>query len=104
VSEYVEERDGGYRIRGSRVSLDSIIYAFWQGQTPESIAQSFPTISLEEVYGGIAYYLAHRDRIDPDLEKRRADYEAARKEARDRDPMFYQKLRDARAAEQGTHP
>lgn len=53
----VDFREGGYWVAGSRVSLDSIVYAFLQGDTAESIAQSFPAISLESVYGAIAYYL-----------------------------------------------
>jgi uncharacterized protein (DUF433 family) len=94
--EYVEQRDGAYWVAGSRVSLDSIVYAYWNGQTAESIAQSFPVLTLEQVYGAVAYYLAHREEIDAYLERRRADYEAKRQAAREADPMFYQKLADAR--------
>ena len=47
---YVEQRDVGYRVAGTRVSLDSIVYAFLAGQTAESIAQSFPILSLEQVF------------------------------------------------------
>src|SRR2546422_916922 len=89
---YVERHDGGYRVAGSRVSLDSIVYAFWNGQTAESIAQSFPTLSLEQVYGALAFYLAHREEIDESLAQRRAEFDAARTAARKADPMFYQKL------------
>ena len=35
--EYIEHRDGGYWIAGSRVSLDSIVYAFLEGQTAENL-------------------------------------------------------------------
>jgi uncharacterized protein (DUF433 family) len=45
---YVEERDGAFWVAGTRVSLESIVHAFWTGQTAESIAQSFPTLSLEQ--------------------------------------------------------
>jgi len=34
------------------------------GQSPETIAQSFPLLTLEQVYGSIAFYLGHRDEID----------------------------------------
>lgn len=94
--QYVEQRDAGYWVRGSRVSLDSIVYAFHQGQTPESTAQSFPALSLEQVYGAITFYLANRDEIDAYLAKAGEDYEARRQAARDVDPAFYQKLADAR--------
>ncbi len=94
--QYVEQRNGGYWIAGRRVSLDSIIYAYTAGQTAESIAQSFPALSMEEVYGAIAYYLANRAEIDAYLAKSRDDFEAKRRSARDSDPAFYQKLADAR--------
>jgi uncharacterized protein (DUF433 family) len=95
-SGYVEERDGGFWIAGSRVSLDSLVYAFLNGQTAESIAQCFPTLRLEQVYGAITFYLAHRGEIDRHLRQARADYEALRQASRDADPMFYQKLTGAR--------
>lgn len=93
---YVDHRDGGYWVAGSRVSLDSIVYAFREGQSAESIAQSFPAISLEAVYGAITFYLANREVIDDYLSHARAEYESQRKAARDADPAFYQKLADAR--------
>ena len=64
-NEYVEQRDGGWRVRGSRVSLDSIVFAFRDGLSPEAIAREcFPTLRLEQVYGAIAFYLAHRGELD----------------------------------------
>ncbi len=93
---YIEQRDGTYVVAGSRVSLDSIVYAFLSGQSAEAIAQAFPVLSLEQVYGAITYYLAHRDDLDRYLEGRRRDFDAARDAARDADPMFYQKLVEAK--------
>ena len=48
---YIEKRKEGYWIVGSRVSLDSVVYAFLEGQSAESIAQAFPVLSLEQVHG-----------------------------------------------------
>ena len=93
---YVEQREGGYRVAGTRVSLDSIVYAFISGQSAESIAQSFPVLTLEQVYGAITFYLAHREEIDRYLEAQEQDYEAKRTASRVVDPMFYQKLADAK--------
>ena len=93
---YIEQRDGAYMAAGTRVSLDSIVYAFLSGQSAEAIAQAFPLLSLEQVDGAITYYLAHRDDVDRYLEGRRQEFDAARESARDADPMFYQKLADAR--------
>ena len=93
---YVEQRDGVYMVAGSRVSLDSVVYAFLAGQSAEAIAQAFPVLNLEHVYGAITYYLAHRDDLDRYLEGRRRDFDTARQASRDADPMFYQKLVDAK--------
>jgi uncharacterized protein (DUF433 family) len=93
-SDYVERRDEGHTVTGSRVSLDSIVYAFVSGESAESIAQAFPVLTLEQVYGAITFYLAHRDEIDRYLEQRRREFDTARESARDSDPMFYRKLAD----------
>jgi uncharacterized protein (DUF433 family) len=74
--EYVSQQEGAYRVGGTRVSLDSIVYAFLEGQTPETIIQWFPVLSLEQVYGAITYYLAHRSEIDAYL--REGELEAER--------------------------
>ena len=103
-SQYVDQRDKGYWVAGTRVSLDSIVYAFLDGQTAESIAQSFPALTLEQVYGAIAFYLANRSKIDSYLAQVRVDFEALRQAARKADPMFYQKLADARRQRQTLHP
>jgi uncharacterized protein (DUF433 family) len=64
MSNYVEIRDGGYYVAGSRVSLDSIVYEFREGASPESIQQNFPTLTLEQIYGAIAFYLGHQSAVD----------------------------------------
>ena len=96
MRDYVEYREGAYRISGTRVSLDSIVYGFNDGQSPETIAQTFPVLELEQVYGAITYYLAHRSQIDSYLEKGQRSYELARQADRDADPAFYQKLEKVR--------
>jgi uncharacterized protein (DUF433 family) len=95
---YVEQHDGVYVVAGTRVSLDTIIYGFLSGQSAEAIAQALPILTLEQVYGAITYYLGHRDEVDRYLERRRQDFGAVRQAARNADPMFYQKLTDAKNA------
>ena len=56
IKEYIETRDNSCFIKNSRVSLDSVIYAFLNGFSPESIAESFPVLTLEQIYGAITYY------------------------------------------------
>lgn len=94
--QYIENIDGFYRLAGTRVSLDSIVYAFYRGQTAESIAQSFPTLTLEQVYGALTFYLANQSEIDIYLKEAETEFEVMRQAAHKQDPMFYQKLADAR--------
>lgn len=95
--QYVEQRDGGYWIAGTRVSLDSVVVAFQEGLSPETmVAESFPTLTLEQVYGAITYYLAHRAEIDAYLQQAEAEFEALRQATRQADPQFYQKIIQAR--------
>ncbi len=96
AKEYVEKRNGGYYIAGSRVSLDSIVFGFLNGASPESIQHSFSALTLEQVYGGITFYLANRTEIDEYLEDADRDFEKLRVEARKKHPLLYQKLDEAR--------
>ena len=64
ASPYVEERNGGLYIAGTRVSLDSVLINFRQGSTPEKIVQAFSTLKLFQVYGAIAYYLENEETIN----------------------------------------
>jgi uncharacterized protein (DUF433 family) len=61
LAEYVEERNGAFYVAGSRVSLASVIFDFRGGASPESIRQDFPSLSLAQVYGAVAFYLNHPD-------------------------------------------
>jgi uncharacterized protein (DUF433 family) len=83
TSQYVEQRDDGYWITGTRISLDSIVYAFQRGASPESIVRSFPLLTLEQVYGAITYYLAQAQEIDAYLRQGEVEFDALRQAARD---------------------
>lgn len=98
---YVERRDGGYWITDTRVSLDSIVYAFLEGQAPESIVDNFSTVTLEEVYGAIAYYLGHRAEIDVYLRQSEAEFDEFCRQARADHPLLYQRLEALRQQQQG---
>jgi len=96
-NQYVEWRENGYWIRETRISLDSIVYAFLNGISPETIAyECFTSLTLEQVYGAIAYYLGHRSQIDAYLKQGEAEFEALRQIARTTNPALTQKLIQAR--------
>ncbi len=65
MQNYVEERDGGYYIAGSRISLDSIVHAFQDGESPEGILRSFPMAGpLVRIYGAITFYLENTEKVE----------------------------------------
>jgi uncharacterized protein (DUF433 family) len=93
AKDYIEKRGAGYYVTGKRVSLDSIIYAYFDGYSAESIVDSFPSVSLEEVYGTIAFYLSNRVAIDNYLAEGEKEFDRLRDESRKKDPAFYERLR-----------
>ena len=78
ATEYVEIREANYFVLGSRVSLDSVVYGHLDGDSPETIRDNFPTLSLEQIYGSIAFYLANQARIDQYLKAKKEAFEEAR--------------------------
>jgi len=89
---YVTKSEHGYRLTGSRVSLDSIVYDWWNGLSPESIAQNFDTLTLEQIYGAIAYYLGHREEVDAQIQRNREKFDALREQWRADHPHLYKKM------------
>jgi len=89
-----------YRIADTRVSLDSVVINWLNGESPESIVQNFPSLTLEQVYGALAFYLANRDEIDEYL--RQGEIEFAKlsqqwnERVRKENPALYQKLMAAK--------
>lgn len=92
LKTYVEYRNNGYWINGTRISLDSVIYRFLEEVSPESIRQSFPLLTLEQVYGAIAFYLANRIEIDEYLATEEAAFETMPQPLQTSAPILYQKL------------
>src|SRR5689334_9832527 len=63
--------DGAIRVRGTRVSLDTVIHAYDEGCTPEEIRDDYPTLQLTDIYAVIAFYLRHREAVLDYLEESR---------------------------------
>ncbi len=82
------------------ISLDAIAYAFPQGLSPQSIVQYFPLLTLEQLYGAIAFYLGNRAEIDAYLTAEEAAFDAMPQPLQTSDPVLYNKLMVAKAARQ----
>lgn len=51
-------------ITGTRISLDLVIADYKSGKSPELIASSYPTLTLADVYGVLAYYHNHKTEVE----------------------------------------
>jgi uncharacterized protein (DUF433 family) len=91
----VQEDDGTVRITGSRITLDTIIGAYKRGDAPREIREGFPSLSMRQIYGAIAYYLEHEAEVEAYLEWRDEEAEAIRREIESRQDTigFRERLR-----------
>ena len=65
TNEYVEVRNGGYYVAGTRIGLDVVVYDFRRGRSAEAIFEAYPSIgSLAKVYGAITFILEHPDAVE----------------------------------------
>jgi uncharacterized protein (DUF433 family) len=74
------DADGVVRIAGTRVTLDTLVAAFREGATAETIADQYPSLQLADVYSALGYYLHHQEEVDTYLQRRRLQADQARQE------------------------
>lgn len=75
-SEYVEIRNGGYYVAGTRIGLDTVYYSVQRGRSAEATFEAFPLAgSLAKVRGAIAFIQAHPEEVQEYLETQEALYE-----------------------------
>jgi uncharacterized protein (DUF433 family) len=79
-------KDGVIRVQGARVSLETIVYAFDRGASPEEIIESYPTLDLAATYAILAYVLENRENVDRYVERRRSEADRLRTEIERRFP------------------
>lgn len=90
---YVEVRDGVYRVAGTRVSLDSIVYAWRRGTPAEMIQREcFSTLTLAQVFGALAYYLDHQSQVNDYLLKAAEEEKAIAERIRATYPELHEKM------------
>ena len=70
AKDYIEHREGSFYLIGSRVPLARVVYEFQNGAAPEAIRFDYPALSLEQVYGAIAFYLANKEYVERDMAER----------------------------------
>ncbi len=96
------DAEGVARVGGTRVTLDTIVDAFLDGETAEEITQQYPSVRLADVYAVIAFYLRRRAEVDRYLQERQRRTRTVRAENEGRfDPTGLRDRLLARHAETG---
>ena len=96
VSEHIEQREGVYYVPGTRISLDSIVYAFREGCSAETIREDFEGLTLAQVYGAIAFYLDHQADIDAYLMQRKEQWADLERQGTPASPDLHARIERAR--------
>jgi len=96
-SEYIEQRDGGFYVAGTRISLDSVVYSFNRGNSPDSIQTEYPFLKRSQIYGAIALYLENQAEVDDYLARSEREFEAHAIPMAQANPALWEKLQRARA-------
>ncbi len=72
---------GRTRIDGTRITVDRIATLYKQGQSPEETVQTYPQLSLAQVYSALAYYHANRDEVESELSAADAQYDELKRQS-----------------------
>jgi uncharacterized protein (DUF433 family) len=67
---FVERRDDSFYLVNSRAPLAHLVREFQNGEPPEAIRSHYPTLSLEQVYGAITFYLGNNEEVEKDIAER----------------------------------
>ena len=99
--------EGGTAVRvgNTRVPLDTVVYEYDKGTSPEEIVHNFPSLDLADVHAVLAYYLRHAAEVRAYLAERERQATELRREIEQRFPQdgLRERLR-ARRAERSVRP
>lgn len=95
-------RPDDIRIAGTRIGIETVLYDYIYGsQSPDAIAARYPSLSPEQVYAAILYYLRNRMQMESYLADWFAHGERMRAEQEQNIPPVIARLRSL-AAEQSS--
>lgn len=89
--EFIDQE--AIRIKGTRVSIETVLRDYKEGASPEEIVLRYPTLSLEQVHATIVYYLANREKVEAYLARVRRRQEEAWQEQQRHPSEFVRSLR-----------
>ena len=91
------------RVKGHRVGIESVLYEYlFRERKPEEIVQRFPSLSLEQIYATILYYLHNRAKVEAYMKEWLEWGERMRAEQDRNPPPVVIRLRALKAERAGT--
>ena len=89
------------RIKGTRIGIETVLDEYiHDGKTAEAIAERYHTVTLEQVYATILYYLQNREKVGTYLENYLEYCRKAREEYEENPPPVVVRLRVLKAKKQ----
>lgn len=86
------------RLKESRIGIETILYEYlFRDRTPEEIAKIYSSLTLEQVYATILYYLHNQEAINKYMTEWLEWGEQMREEQRRNPPPVAEKLRQSKA-------
>lgn len=76
TADFIERRETGLYIVGSRVPIDRIVSEYRNGEDAETIRSHYPTLTLDQVDGALAFYRSHKEEVEQAMEQRRRTEDA----------------------------
>jgi uncharacterized protein (DUF433 family) len=77
---FKQESDGTIRVKGSRITLDTLIVLLKRGETVEQIRDGFPSLSKAQISQVIEWYLVNKNSAVGYFEARTLEADALRKQ------------------------
>jgi uncharacterized protein (DUF433 family) len=92
-------RHDDIRLKGSRIGIETILYEYlFRARTPEEIANIYTSLTLEQVYATILYYLHNKEAVGKYITEWLEWGEKMQEEQRRNPRPVYEKIRKLRAA------
>ncbi len=88
---------GGYYVAGTLIFLESLVYSFNDGQSPEAIQEDFPSLKRAQIYVAIASYLDHQAEIDKYLDDTEREFDGNVIPLEQANPTLWAKIQRAKA-------
>ncbi len=81
------------RVKGTRVGIETVLDDYLNGASPEEIVARYRSLTLEQVYATLTYYLRNKTTVDAYLARWRAYCDSSWEEWQRNSAPFVQEMR-----------